>query len=101
MEWAEKADRRAKSGDAEGAKDAYVMAMSREERAAEPAESAEPSRSILYRSAASLALCAGLPSMAANLAALGLQGAPPDEVRAELDAVRARALATLRPTSPE
>lgn len=44
----------------------------------------EPSRSILYRSAASLALCAGVPATARELALEGLSGHPPSCVAQEL-----------------
>ena len=44
----------------------------------------EPTRSVLYRSAASLALEAGKPAEARELAAEGLRGQPPMELREEL-----------------
>ena len=44
----------------------------------------EPSRSILYRSAAALALEAGKAQEAERLATLGLDGDPPPEIAAEL-----------------
>jgi tetratricopeptide (TPR) repeat protein len=45
---------------------------------------AEPSRSVLYRSAASLALQCGEYEEAERLIATGLAGHPPDEIAAEL-----------------
>lgn len=52
----------------------------------------EPTRGILYRSAAWLALDAGQPEEAIRLAERGLAGHPPAEIAAELNA----ALATAR-----
>lgn len=46
----------------------------------------EPSRSVLYRSAASLAAEAGEWQEARNLALEGLRGNPPEEIRRELEA---------------
>ena len=50
-------------------------------------ENSEPSRSILYRSAATLAFRCGLPHVAHDLAQSGLCGDPPASVRAELESV--------------
>ncbi|MGA3234807.1 MAG: DEAD/DEAH box helicase [Bryobacteraceae bacterium] len=48
---------------------------------------AEPTRSILYRSAATLALRCGMPDAARHLASQGLAGTPPTSVRNELNTV--------------
>lgn len=53
---------------------------------------AEPSRSVLFRSAASLALDVGDHAEALRLADLGLTEHTPAEIRAELEAVRAQAV---------
>jgi hypothetical protein len=45
---------------------------------------AEPTRGVLYRSAASLAQCCGEGAIAAQLAWIGLHGNPPTEIAAEL-----------------
>ncbi|MBD3277772.1 MAG: hypothetical protein GF388_05680 [Candidatus Aegiribacteria sp.] len=45
---------------------------------------AEPTRSVLYRSAASIALKCDRPNLAEKLAAQGLSGNPPDDVAEEL-----------------
>ncbi len=52
----------------------------------------EPTRSILYRSAAWLALQANLPDEAVRLAERGLAGSPPASIAAEIE----EALATAR-----
>jgi hypothetical protein len=44
----------------------------------------EPTRSVLFRSAATLAFQGALPAYAAYLAARGLEGTPPTEIRDEL-----------------
>lgn len=48
-------------------------------------EDIEPSRSILFRSAASLAYELGLHEESKNLVCIGLNGNPPDRVVGELD----------------
>ena len=53
----------------------------------------EPSRSILCRSAACLAMRIGRHAEAVALAEIGLAGSPPDCVRAELEDVREQATA--------
>lgn len=45
---------------------------------------AEPTRSVLLRSAASLAMMAGLPEEAEKMIAIGLAGNPPKEILKEL-----------------
>jgi hypothetical protein len=54
---------------------------------------AEPTRSVLFRSAATLALNGELPGYAAYLLARGLEGTPPAEIREELREV----LKSIRP----
>lgn len=61
---------------------AYLLKSSRE---------VEPTRSVLFRSAASLALRCGETCAAERLAAEGLAGNPPEEIADELQAVRAAA----------
>lgn len=56
----------------------------------------EPSRSISFRSAASLALLCGEHEDARRLAHLGLSGSPPPRVRKVLEAVLAEAQQRLR-----
>ena len=51
------------------------------------AQESEPTRSILYRSAAWMAVHAGEPDEALRLAREGLAGFPPQRVQAELDEV--------------
>ena len=51
----------------------------------------EPSRSVLFRSAAELALAADWPAKSALLAKEGLRGTPPNEIKKELRGVLSRA----------
>lgn len=53
---------------------------------------AEPSRSVLFRSAATLAIDVGDHAEALRLADLGLTPHTPAEIRAELEAVRAEVM---------
>jgi hypothetical protein len=80
-----------RSGDKEAATNYFRQAMELEASSADKLLAnlaAEPSRSILYRSAASLALeCLDLPR-AEQLAARGLMGNPPAEIAAELRGVQ-------------
>ena len=79
----------------------FLAASVLEEEAAQLADGNEPSRSILYRSAAWLAINAGDPGRAIRLAKLGLRGGPqpvPSKIHAELRAVRCVARATMRAT---
>jgi len=64
---------------------ALIEALQLEGRAARgvPAD-LEPTRSVLFRSAASIALDAGRPSEARHLIAEGLRGDPPPEIKGEL-----------------
>jgi len=70
------------------------QAFELERQAAETVEAganSEPSRSILYRSAATLALRCGMADVAEDLAHAGMAGDPPNSVRAELESVVASA----------
>jgi hypothetical protein len=75
-------------GDADGAAEAFASAAVFEANAARLAEEIEPTRSILYRSAASLALRAGNLAEAERLIFDGLKGNPPDDIAAELHELR-------------
>jgi hypothetical protein len=73
------------TGDAIGARKAMAEALELERRAAElTPEGVEPTHSMLYLGAATLAAELGDHEEAARLAAAGLTGRPSDEVRAEL-----------------
>lgn len=79
----------------------FLAASVEEEEAAKLADASEPSRSILYRSAAWLALNAGDPARALDLARRGLRRSVlpvPPEIAAELRAVGRVARATMRAT---
>ncbi|HSH83397.1 MAG TPA: hypothetical protein VLA19_33100, partial [Herpetosiphonaceae bacterium] len=83
------------TGDHERAVVLALESFGREAQAADlvpEGAASEPTRSILYRSAAWLALQANLPDDAVRLAEHGLAGSPPPEIAAEL----AEALATAR-----
>ena len=87
MELADQGDRLRRRGDAEGAARAFGRALEAEREAAQ-LESTEPSRSILFRSAAWLALEADQPREAERLAAEGLRSSEvSDRVANELRAV--------------
>lgn len=74
----------------------FTRAMELEERAALEAGASEPSRAILYRSAAWCAMSAGRPADALRLAQRGLEGAAvPGRARRELKEVLAAAQAAL------
>ena len=68
--------------------------------AAHKAGTTEPARSVLYRSAAELALASDQPVRCAQLAEEGLRGSPPAEVAHELRGVISRAHATGRVPGP-
>lgn len=77
-------------GDSEAAHINLVAALDREKRAAASAAqhpNCEPTRSILFRSAASLAIQANLPEEARALIKEGLNGHPPKEIATELQAL--------------
>jgi hypothetical protein len=76
-----------RQGDEEQATTLFREALDYERRAAErvaPDLTAEPTRSILYRSAASLALECGELREAERLIATALSGNPPEEIADEL-----------------
>lgn len=87
MELADEADRARRQGD-EGRRQEFLRRAFTLECAAaelvEPARDLEPSRSVLHRSAASLALESGRTEEAARLTRIALEGNPPPEIRAEL-----------------
>ena len=71
--------------DADAAQRDFREALDLETQAAHSVPAGfEPSRSVLFRSAASLALECGQEREAERLAALGLAGDPPDEIADEL-----------------
>ncbi len=76
-----------REGDEAKAKELFLEALMLERQAAlllPPSEDSEPSRSVLFRSAASLAYNAGDLEETERLVANGLAGYPPPEIRAEL-----------------
>lgn len=91
MEWADKGDSAKRQGLPNEAKDFYRYAFRDESRAAElvaPYLDLEPTRSVLHRSAASLAMQCGEPAEAASLIEVGLAGNPPAEIADELRELR-------------
>ena len=87
MELAEKAYALQKKGDAEQAKHYFREAYELESQAALLVpidEENEPSRSVLFRSAGSLALNAELSREAEKMVSQGLLGYPPYEIATEL-----------------
>jgi hypothetical protein len=87
MDLADLAFRHQRKGEEVRAKQLFYEAFHLERKAAAllpAAESSEPSRSILYRSAASLAYNAGEYEAADRLVASGLAGYPPPEIQEEL-----------------
>ena len=92
MELAWEADRAKKHGNEAEAQALYRRALVLETQAADEVPfGIEPSRSILYRSAATLALDCGLGQEAEQLANTGLMGTPPTDIAAELHEVIERA----------
>ena len=74
-------------GDQAGAHEHYRKALKLEIEAAELLRdelTIEPSRSVLYRSAASIAMSCGQYREAERLIAVGLAGKPPSEIAEEL-----------------
>lgn len=87
MELSDQADSAKRRGDLESARAFYEESLRCEERAASsirPEKDSEPSRSILFRSAASLAVECHRWADAERMVALGLSGYPPDEIAGEL-----------------
>ncbi len=87
MELADAADAAKRGGDTEAAVCFFGEAFVWESGAAlslRDNTEDEPSRSVLFRSAASLALSAGLPRDARRMIEYGLLGDPPEEIAQEL-----------------
>ncbi|HLJ53775.1 MAG TPA: hypothetical protein VKT77_01985 [Chthonomonadaceae bacterium] len=87
MEYAESAHEARRRGDSAGASQKFADAFLLEKQAAEamaPFVDIEPTRSILLRSAASLALECKRDDEAERLACLGLSGTPPVDIKTEL-----------------
>ena len=84
MEWAEEGQFRLVRGDRSGAREAFRKAMGLERKAACAAEGTEPDRSVLLRSAGSLALNCDELRTAEQLLATGLAGEPPEEIAEEI-----------------
>jgi hypothetical protein len=91
IDLAEEAFTAQRKGDAESAKSLFLQALKLEVQAASTfpaiAES-EPTRSILYRSAATLAYHAQEYEQAEQLIAFGMSGYPPIEIKEELRALQ-------------
>jgi hypothetical protein len=91
IDLAEEAFAAQRKSDAESAKNLFLRALELEVRAAStfPATAeSEPTRSILYRSAAALAYHAKEYDRAEQLIAFGLSGFPPIEIKEELRALQ-------------
>lgn len=84
MEWADKGQLLRDRGDESDARDAFHRAMKLEREAAFAAGDTEPDRSVLLRSAGSLALDCNELRAAEQLFAMGLAGDPPDEIAEEI-----------------
>lgn len=87
MELADEADKARRTGCFEKANSLLREAYEFEKKAASKLESRyniEPTRSVFFRSAASLAMECGLTRDAERMIALGLSGSPPDEIAEEL-----------------
>jgi len=87
MNFAEEAEFERAAGNREQAKELYAKAFELEKRAAKEFESRydmEPTRSVLFRSAASLAMECGDVRLAEKMIAQGLAGEPPEEIANEL-----------------
>ena len=87
MQLADEADRLRRQGDGAAAGQLLRQAFEKERQAAEQTSSdvrLEPTRSVLHRSAASLALECGDYREAERLIAVALSGEPPDEIADEL-----------------
>lgn len=85
MEAVDEHQRSRRAGDFTRSREALLDALALESKAAASvARDNEPTRSVLHRSAASIALQAGRSKMARRLIASALKGNPPDEVRMEL-----------------
>ena len=99
MEYVDRANEARLRGDTAAAAHSFAEAFRLEKQAAEamiPYLDVEPTRSVLLRSAASLALECKQEEEAERLACLGLSGKAPAEIRAELREV----LMTMWQTGP-
>lgn len=93
MDFVERAHRLRANGDPIAAVKAYREALRREREAAELVpKDLEPSRSILYRSAATIAVCCGDLDEALRMAEAGLAGAPSAEIHDDLQAIQQQIL---------
>ena len=87
IEYVDKAQEAKRRGDTDAVSLNFTEAFRLEKQAAEaiiPYVDVEPTRSVLLRSAASLALECQRDEEAERLACLGLSGKPPAEIKAEL-----------------
>ncbi|HUV02095.1 MAG TPA: hypothetical protein VMW67_01380 [Desulfobacteria bacterium] len=87
MEYADKADQARRDGNFEQAKSLYLKSFTLESNAALELQNhtdIEPTRSVLFRSAASLAIECEKLCEAERMIALGLSGFPPNEIAEEL-----------------
>ena len=85
MEWAEEGQFQLDRGDQSGARASFRKAMELEREAAYTTnQKAEPDRSVLFRSAGSLALDCNDLRVAEQLLAMGLAGYPPEEIAEEI-----------------
>ena len=85
MEWAEEGQFQLDRGDQSDARASFLKAMELEREAAYATkENAEPDRSVLFRSAGSLALDCDELRVAEQLLAMGLTGHPPEEIAEEI-----------------
>jgi cystathionine beta-lyase/cystathionine gamma-synthase len=89
MELTDRALEARHAGNAAGASELFRQAFEQEHKALralmESENNTEPTRSVLCRSAASLALESGLMEAARDLVRLGLEGSPPRPIRQELE----------------
>src|SRR4051812_28954307 len=102
MELAELGDLRRAAGDTEAAESYYLRALEMETSAARltPPE-IQPTHSILFKSAAFLAIRCGDFDEALRLVDQALVSSPPDEFADELKSLRQRLLNMSRPISPD
>ena len=84
MEWADKGQSLLDRGDQAAAREAFRKAMELERQAACTPNVGEPDRSILFRSAGSLALECEDTQAAEQLLEMGLAGNPPEGIAAEI-----------------
>jgi tetratricopeptide (TPR) repeat protein len=87
MQLADQADRLRREGNPQVAQERLCQAFDCERQAAQRSagdQSFEPTRSVLHRSAASLALECGNYREAERLIAVALAGSPPDDIAEEL-----------------